>query len=198
MGLKLEYIEGQTPIEEDEKEGLKIKTISTKRDLDEFEQHNIEEAVHWIIGKKLAAQEIFSEQFICQLHKKMFGHVWDWAGKFRQTNKNIGIDKSQVSVALRQLCDDALYWIENQIYNPDEIAIRVKHRIVCIHCFPNGNGRHSRLLADIIIQKVFGGEVFSWGATNLYHADDSRTQYIAAMRLADKGDFGPLMAFSRG
>jgi Fic-DOC domain mobile mystery protein B len=162
MGLALEYIDGQTPIDEEEKYGLLIETIATKAELDEFEQQNIEEALLWTFGKKFSPQNVFTGKFMCNLHKRMYGNVWAWAGNHRKTNKNIGIDKFQIQMELKVLCDDAMFWIENQTFPPEEIAIRFKHRLVSIHCFPNGNGRHSRLLGDIIIEKLFGQRPFSW------------------------------------
>lgn len=197
MGLDLEYIDGQTPIDEDEKEGLLIGTIATKGELDEFEQQNIEEAMQWVLGKKFKAKDIFTEKFICNLHKRMYGNVWSWAGVFRKSDKNIGIDKYQIPVALKVLCDDAFFWVENKTFPPEEIAVRFKHRIVSIHCFPNGNGRHSRLMGDIIIEILFGQEPFSWGAGNLSKAGDTRTTYLQAVKAADQGEYAPLLAFAR-
>lgn len=130
MGLDLEYIDGQTPLDEDEKEGLLIPTISTRRELDEFEQLNIEQAVLWSIKRTLKSDTIFTEKFIKQVHKKMYGVVWIWAGEFRKTNKNIGVDKWQISTELKSLLDDAKYWLSNGLYNADEFAIRFKHRLV--------------------------------------------------------------------
>ena len=197
MGLDLDYIDGQTPIDEDEKEGLLIETIATKGDLDEFEQQNIEESIQWVIGRKFKAKDVFTEKFICNLHKRMYGNVWAWASSFRRTDKNIGIEKYQIPVALKVLCDDAFFWLENGTYPPGEIAIRFKHKIVNIHCFPNGNGRHSRLMGDIIIEKLFGEEPFSWGAGNITKAGDIRSTYIKALKAADAGEYAPLLAFAR-
>ena len=153
MGLELEYLSGQTPIDEDEKEGLLIPTITTRGELDEFEQKNIEEAIQWSLGRNFKPETIFTENFIKQLNLRMYGEVWAWAGTFRKTNKNIGVDKWQMPSALKSLLDDALFWVENKTLPPEEIAINFKHRLVSIHCFPNGNGRHSRLMADIIYLK---------------------------------------------
>lgn len=197
MGLELHYADGQTPIDEDEKLGLLISTISTKSELDEFEQLNIEGAMQWLKGKKFKGSEVFSEPFVCMIHRRMYGSVWSWAGKFRSTNKNIGVDKFQVSQSLRMLCNDAHYWVEHQVYSPDEIAIRFKHRLVSIHCFPNGNGRHSRLMADAIIENFFGQMHFSWGSQNLMNQDDARRAYIEAVRKADRGSISPLLQFAR-
>src|SRR5690606_22276442 len=160
-----------TPIDEEEKEGLLIETISTKAELDEFEQLNIEEALQWAFGKKFKTKQVFTEKFICNMHKRMYGNIWAWAGTFRESEKNIGVDKHQIRINLKVLCDDAIYWSENKTYSPEEIAIRFKHRLVSIHCFPNGNGRHSRLMADIIIEKLFDKVPFSWGASNLSKAN---------------------------
>lgn len=197
MGLDLEYIDGQTPIDEEEKEGLRIETISTKGELDEFEQLNIEEALQWVFGKKFKPKQVFTEKFICNLHKRMYGNVWDWAGEFRKTNKNIGVDKHQIPMQLKMLCDDVLFWIENETFPPQEIAIRFKHRLVSIHCFPNGNGRHSRLMADIIIEKLFNKEPFTWGAANLSKAHDTRKAYLNAVKAADLNNYQPLLEFAR-
>ncbi len=197
MGLNLDYTDGQTPIDEEEKEGLLIKTITTKGELDEFEQQNIEEAMQWVFSRKFKIQEVFTERFIRDLHRRMYRNVWAWAGEFRKTDKNLGVDKYQIPVDLKTLCDDALYWIEQKVYPPEEIAVRFKHRIVCIHCFSNGNGRHSRLMGDIIIEKLFNEEPFTWGAGDLSISGDPRTTYLQAVKAADKGDIAPLIDFAR-
>ncbi len=196
MGLKLEYINGQTPINEEEKEGLRIVTISTQKELDEFEQLNIEEALQWVFTKKFKPQQVFTEKFICNLHKRMYGNVWSWAGKFRKTEKNIGVKSYQIPMQLKNLCDDSLFWIENKTYTSKEIAIRFKHRLVSIHCFPNGNGRHSRLMADIIIEKIFGNTPFSWGTENLSKDSNTRKTYLKAVKEADNNKYQPLLDFA--
>lgn len=197
MGLDLEYLDGQTPLDEDEKEGLSIKSIATRGELDEFEQQNIEQAIEWTLRRSFKAEAIFTEEFIRGVHKRMYAGVWRWAGDFRRTNKNIGVDKWQIPTELRYLLDDAKFWLANNTYDAEEIAVRFKHRIVSIHCFANGNGRHSRLMADIIIEKIFKQPVFTWGAANLVKQGDTRTAYLKAIRAADAGDIKPLIRFSR-
>lgn len=197
MGLDIEYINGQTPLEEDEKDGLLIPTIATRGELDEFEQLNIEKAVQWTMQRSFKIETIFTEAFVRMLHKRMYEDVWSWAGEFRKTNKNIGIDKWQIPTELKYLLDDSLYWHQNNIYVPDELAIRFKHRLVSIHCFANGNGRHSRLMADIIIEKIYKKSVFTWGASNLSNANDARNAYLRSVKAADKGDYGLLLTFAR-
>lgn len=197
MGLKYIYEEGQTPLNEEEKDGLKIKTISTHGELDEHEQRNIEKAIEWTIHNKFSSKKILSEEFIKELHRKMFSEVWTWAGSFRKAEKNIGVSWVVVQVELRNLLDDTMYWIENSTYQSDELAIRFKHRLVNIHCFPNGNGRHSRIMADIIIESIFNKEIFSWHHSNMVKAGEVRTKYIAAIREGDKGDIQPLIKFAR-
>jgi Fic-DOC domain mobile mystery protein B len=197
MGLEFDYKNGQTPLEEEEKEGLKIKSITTQGELDEFEQLNIEKAVEWTIHIKLKSEKILTEKFIKDLHKRMYGDVWKWAGKFRMTEKNIGIPWIQIGVELKVLLDDTKYWIENKTFSPEEIAIRFKHRIVSIHCFPNGNGRHSRMMADIIMESIFGNELFSWHQSNMVKASEIRNQYIKALREADYGNVTPLIEFAK-
>ncbi|RLD22084.1 MAG: mobile mystery protein B [Bacteroidetes bacterium] len=197
MGFDLKYIDGQTPLDEDEKEGLLIPTIATRAELDEFEQQNIEDAIQWALLRPLNVDKIFTEQFIQNLHVQMYGNVWDWAGSFRRTNKNLGVDKWLIPTSLKALLDDAKYWVKNQTYASDEIAIRFKHKLVCIHCFPNGNGRHSRLMADIIADKIYKLPVYSWGANNLVQESETRTKYITAVKEADKNNYEPLLLFAR-
>lgn len=197
MGLALEYLDGQTPLDEEEKEGLLIPTIATRGELDEFEQQNIEQAVQWTLGRSFKPDTVFTRDFVCIVHKRMYADVWAWAGEFRKTNKNIGVDKWQIPTELQCLLDDVRFWHVNNTYPPDEIAVRFKHRIVSIHCFANGNGRHSRLMADIIIEKIYKLPVFTWGAANLSSEGDARAAYLRAVKAADKGDCSLLLEFAR-
>jgi Fic-DOC domain mobile mystery protein B len=198
MGLDLQYQEGQTPLDENESEGLLLKTITTQGELNEAEQLNIEEAVEWTLRKKFSVDNILSETFCNELHRKMYSEVWRWAGTFRKTDKNIGVDKYQIPIALRNLIDDCRFWIDNKTYPEDEIAVRFKHRIVSIHCYSNGNGRHSRLMADVIVSHVFGRPTFTWGAASLVKASEAREVYLKTLRIADKGDVSELVGFARG
>lgn len=197
MGLELEYKDGQTPLEEEEKEGLKIKSITNQKELDEFEQLNIEKAVEWTINTSLKPEKILTVKFIKDLHKKMYVDVWKWAGEFRRTEKNIGIKWTQIGIELQNLLDDTQYWIDNKTYPPLEIAIRLKHRIVAIHCFSNGNGRHSRMMADIIMESIFKMEIFSWHQSNMVKGDEVRKTYISALKEADDGNIEPLIKFAK-
>ncbi len=193
MGLSLQYGHGQTPIDEEEKIGLLIPTVTTQGELNEFEQKNIENAVLWLSNRRaIKAETLFSVGFVQQLHKQMFGKVWRWAGSFRQSQKNIGVDYWLIPQQLQVLLDDALLWHNEEVYPPDELAIRFKHRLVSIHCFPNGNGRHSRLMADIIMEKLYMQAPFSWGSSY----PDSRKKYITALKAADQGDIGELLRFA--
>jgi Fic-DOC domain mobile mystery protein B len=190
---------GRTPLDEDEKDGLLIPSVTTRGELDEVEQRNIEEAIRWTVERRrrFTATEILTEAFVRELHQKMLGEVWEWAGSFRESDKDIGADKYQIGIELRTLLDDCKFWIANNTFNPDEIAIRFKHRLVSIHCFANGNGRHSRLMADMIAEKIFGREVFTWGAANLLHQGEFRSVYLQALKAADNGHYKLLLQFAR-
>lgn len=196
MGLSFEYTSGQTPLDEEEKRGLKIASISLQKELDEFEQLNIEKALEWVIRTKPKQERILSEKFIKDLHRKMFNEVWTWAGQFRRSEKNLGIKWPQIPTELQVLLDDTRYRISNQTYPPEEIAIRFKHRIVSIHCFPNGNGRHSRLMADIIFEFIFKEKPFKWHRSNIVEANEIRKKYIKALREADQNNIQPLIKFA--
>jgi Fic-DOC domain mobile mystery protein B len=127
----------------------------------------------------------------------MFNQTWQWAGSFRKSDKSIGIDWTQISVALRDLLDDITYQIEHRVMSIDEIVVRFHHRLVLIHVFPNGNGRHARLIADALIMNL-GGERFSWGGNaSIATPSITRQNYLSALRTADAGDIKPLLRFAR-
>ena len=197
MGLDFEYIKGQTPLEEEEKEELKIKTIATRGELDEFEQANIEKAIEWSLKRSHSYEKILTINFIKDVHKRMFSEVWGWAGTFRKSNKNIGVDKHFISVESQKLLDDCKFWIKNKTFPEDEIAVRFKHRLVKIHLFPNGNGRHSRLCADILVSQALHKPFFSWGGRNLTDSGETRAKYLKAIYQADQGNIAPLIESAR-
>lgn len=197
MGLNFEYQEGQTPIDPSEAESLVIKSITTQKELDEFEQLYIQKAILWTYAKRLKKEQLLSEKFILDLHKKMYGDVWKWAGRYRTTEKNLGVKFYQIPVELKSLLDDCLYWIENKIFPEEEIAIRFKHKLVSIYCFSNGNGRHSRLMADLIMEKLFNQSFFTWGGRNLVKQSEHRNSYIRAVRLADQNKIQSLIDFAK-
>jgi Fic-DOC domain mobile mystery protein B len=185
--------EAATPLTEEDKRGLKLAYITNRAQLNAAEQENIARGQDWALSRR---RNLLTEQGIRSLHQHMFGDVWRWAGRFRTSETNLGINYWGIPTALRVLLDDAKTWIETQAYPPDEIAVRLHHRLTQIHPFPNGNGRHARLTADILIMQL-GGERFSWGRANLRDAGEVRRQYIAALKAADGFDIAPLMAFAR-
>ncbi|MDD2492705.1 MAG: mobile mystery protein B [Bacilli bacterium] len=198
MGLGFDYIlDGQSPLDYEERSGLLIKTVSTHQELNEFEQQNIELAIEWLMKQNILSERLLTEIFVKELHYQMFGNVWGWAGQFRQSNKNIGVDKRLIRIELKKLFDDCRYWIDNKVFCDEEMAVRFKHRLVAIHPFANGNGRHSRLMADVIMDKIFKKPVFIWGGSNLVFASVERSEYIKSVREADAGNFGPLLKFAQ-
>ena len=186
--------DNSTPLTADEKDGLQLKWITLRSELNEVEARNIAQAQIWLLSNK--NKEIFSTTFLCTLHKKMFGEVWKWAGVFRTTERNIGVAPYQIPVKLMQLFDDVKYWIANNTYSNHEIAVRFHHKLVQIHPFPNGNGRVSRLMGDIIFQKLEGKNLY-WGNTDLVNVSEVRKNYINALRNADNGDYSDLLEFTK-
>lgn len=193
--IKLEYPEGATPIDPNEAAGLLLTHITTREELDRWEQDNIIEALGWL--EKTKPKNILNEPFIRKLHKRMFGNVWRWAGTFRQSDKNIGGRWFHISTDIKALCDDASLWVDNRDEPSDEIAVRFHHRLVYIHPFPNGNGRHARLMADLLLENVLDKPRFTWGGADLASANDIRQKYIEALRAADRHDYQPLLEFAR-
>jgi Fic-DOC domain mobile mystery protein B len=186
--------EGATPLDRDELVGLKFAHVTTRGELDHLEQANIQSGMQWL--NRTRQTEILSEVFIRTLHKRLFGEVWRWAGTFRTTEKNIGVDPIMIAIELRHLIDDTRYWIDHQTYPPLEIAARFHHRLVYIHPFPNGNGRHARIMADAILTKIYGNASIDWaGGYDLQSMNERREVYISALRAADQRDYMPLFSF---
>ncbi|MBN2837969.1 MAG: mobile mystery protein B [Fusobacteriaceae bacterium] len=196
MGLNIVSKKGQTPIEDDDREYLKIKGLSNLEELNFYEHENIAKARHWLLKKKkFKAEEVISEKFILEIHKKMFADVWLWAGEFREREMNIGSSVINIRMDLRNLIDDFKYWLDNKTFSQEEMIVRFKHRLVKIHPFRNGNGRHSRLIAEVLCEKVFSLAPFSWG--DVENDDGAREKYLQALCLADSGDYREILGLVR-
>jgi Fic-DOC domain mobile mystery protein B len=182
-----------TPLTPEEKRGLIPAYITFRRELNQAEQENIARGQDWALSRR---RDVLTEKFVKDLHGRMLGDVWRWAGEFRTSERNLGIAHYEIPMAVRGLLDDTKAWIEYQSYPPDEIGVRFHHRLVQIHPFPNGNGRHSRLMADVLVMQL-GRERFTWGSANLQNAGDVRKRYIEALQTADNHDIAPLLAFAR-
>ena len=196
-GSRLERPFGATLLSEDEKDGLLIPTVILRRDLDRFEQANNQEARLFYANHSRSVGWLLSREGVRAVHKRMFDQVWSWSGSFRKSGKNIGVEPARIQIDLETLLEDTRFWLANETYPPDELCVRFKHRLVFIHCFPNGNGRHARYMADLLISKAFDLPMFSWGGDILGRNPDLRRTYITALRSADAGDIGPLLAFAR-
>ena len=188
-----EQDDAATPLSEEEKEGLIPSYIALRGELNEAEQANILEAEEWAFKRK---RDVLDERFLDKLHKQMYSRVWRWAGQYRHTGKNIGVDAYRIPTELRQLLNDCRFWIENKTYSADEIATRFHHKLVWIHAYPNGNGRHARLATDLLLTAL-GRPRFTWGCVNLVNASETRLAYVTALRAADNHDIGPLLEFTR-
>jgi Fic-DOC domain mobile mystery protein B len=187
---------GPTPIAASELEGL-IPAISAQADLNDWEATNIIEATQWAFESRASLRsDLLTSEYLKELHRRMFNNIWNWAGKFRLTEKNIGIPSYKIAIELKNLLDDVRYWIEHSTFPTDELAIRFHYRLVSIHLFPNGNGRHARLAADLLATRL-GRPPFSWGRANLVDAGEARAKYLQALSSADGGDFESLIAFAR-
>lgn len=187
-------IEGQPTLDPAELEGLRHPHVTTRGQLDQLEQANIEEGLRWLGRQR--APDMLSDGFVRTLHRQLFGQVWSWAGRYRLTEKNIGIDPLQIPVQLRTLLEDARYWAGQGTYAPVEAGARFHHRLVAIHPFVNGNGRFSRIMTDAYLEASFAVDTINWGGGyDLQSMNDRRQHYIAALRAADAGNYAPLFEF---
>ena len=194
--MEFQYAAGATPLDPDEAAGLVPSHITTQADLNAWEQANILQAVRWVARQK--KRDLLTEGFVRDLHRRMFDQTWKWAGTFRQSNKNIGVDWTQVAVKLRNLLDNTRFQIDHKVFEPDELVVRFHHQLVWVHAFPNGNGRHARLMADVLAQEL-GRPRMTWGGADveLVSMGTVRDRYLKALREADQGQWSALIAFAR-
>ncbi len=187
--------EGNTPLSEEELRDL-IPNLATKQELNEWEQKNLLLAWEWAMRDRTTPAEMATDAYVRKLHQKMFDETWNWAGEYRRTEKNIGVPVPQIREQLMNLLGNVQFWIEHQTYSADEIAVRLHHKLAFIHPFPNGNGRHARLIADVLVKKL-GRPEFTWGRVNLVGEGPTRKTYLDALDAADHGDYQPLLTFAR-
>lgn len=183
--------DGATLLDEDDAEGLIPTLVATRAQLNELEAENIRTGARWA-AKFRPRRDILTESFLRELHRRMFGTVWEWAGAYRTVNTNIGVHWPTVPAATRDFCDDVRSWESAGEWSVQEIAVRLHHRLVQIHPFPNGNGRHARLLADVYLRDQTPPLAWTGGGSD---AETVRAEYLSALRSADLGKFGPLLRF---
>jgi Fic-DOC domain mobile mystery protein B len=194
--MKFNYPDGATPIDVNELAGLIPDYITLQKELNEFEQENILSAKEKFSVTNLSYEDILDIYFLLKVHYDMFDKTWKWAGKTRKSMKNIGVDVSQIFEQTKYLCNDVKFWIENNSYPKDEIGVRFHHRLVQIHLFPNGNGRHSRFVTDLLMKSI-GNILFTWGKKDLYSQSSVRNNYINSLKEADNNNYKPLLDFVR-
>lgn len=189
--------DGVTSIDLSELEGLRFPHIRTRAQLDQLEQQNIQEGLKWL-ARQRKHKDLLAMEFTRELHQRLFGLVWKWAGSFRMTEKNIGVDPVTIHVEYHKLLNDARHWLDHRVFTPFEFAARFHHRQVQIHLFPNGNGRHSRIMTDALMEKYLNKSAINWDGRTLSRNIEHRRNYINALRKADAGDYAGLIDFLSG
>lgn len=187
--------EGATPLDDDELADLIPRHLTRRAQLDAWEQLNIAGAMAWLDGRR-ERPEVLEIGFLLELHRRMFNATWRWAGAFRVTEKNLGVAPEAIREALQNLLDDTHYWIAHESFQLDEIGVRFHHRLVVIHPFVNGNGRHARLATDLLVTGL-GASPFTWGSGSLGTSGTARARYLSALREADNGSMRALLEFVR-
>ena len=188
-----EQPDNATPLRPEEAAALRTPVVD-RRQLNEIEAANVESGRGWALRSR---KDCLTADYLCELHKRMFGDVWRWAGNYRTFDVNIGNTPFvQVPVEVRQVLDDARYWMDNGTYAPAELAVRLHHRLVLVHPFVNGNGRCTRLLADVVVKRLKAAPL-SWGSVSLAETGEARAAYVAALRDADNHDLDPLVRFAQ-
>lgn len=189
---------GATPLTPEDLAGLKIPSVTTHGELNEAEANNIIKGREWALRSRLVRlPAMLSDSFMQRLHREMFGEVWQWAGQYRTGDTNIGVAHHLIWQTLRQVYDDAQGWLQYNAYPPEEFAVRLHYRVVSVHPFRNGNGRHARMVADLILIRCFRTNPLSWSGSALRVTGETRQAYIDALHAADHHDFAPLLTFAR-
>lgn len=198
MALTGSHAPGATPLSEEDLRGLKLASISNQGELNEAEAQNILRGQEWALRSRTSTLSgMLNDDYLIRLHKQMFGDVWKWAGKTRERETNIGVAPHTIRTHLRSLYEEVGGWLEFSVYPPDELAIRLHYRVVTIHPFPNGNGRHARMLAHMVMVRHFRLNPLSWGGSALRDQNVNRKAYIDALAAADNRNFAPLLTFAR-
>jgi Fic-DOC domain mobile mystery protein B len=198
MALIGAHAAGATPLTQEDLRGLKIPSVRTHGELNEAEGVNIIRGQEWgLRSRKARMPDMLSDNFVLRLHAEMFGDVWTWAGQYRTSDTNIGVPYHRIRQDLQQTYDEARGWLEHNSYEPDEFAVRLHYRAVTVHPFRNGNGRHARMLAHLVLVRHFKAHPLPWGGNLLRGADENRRAYIDALIAADHRDIAPLLAFAR-
>lgn len=187
------YAPGATPLDADEAQALIPTHIDTMGQLNEWEQANILRAEGWLFNHKRS--DVLTEAFVRRLHREMFSETWEWAGKYRATQKNIGVPAYAIVSSVKDSIDNVRHWVLHGTYSLTEAAVRLHHQMVAIHPFPNGNGRHTRMLADALLH-AHDAPKLTWGRSSLYQDGEARSTYLRALREADNGSFASLVAFA--
>jgi Fic-DOC domain mobile mystery protein B len=198
MPLTGAHAPGATPLTPEDVAGLRARSVTTHRELNEAEANNIIKAQQWGLRSRLVrVPQMLADEFMQRLHREMFGEVWVWTGRYRERDTNIGVAHHLIRQELRRAYDEARAWLEHGTYSPEEFVVRLHHRVVTVHPFPNGNGRHARLVADLELVRHFKADRLPWGGSALRRSDATRQAYIDALVAADHHDFAPLLAFAR-
>ena len=193
--MNFSYPDGATPIDPESAAGL-IPNLTTQGELNEFEAANILLAERWALRARRDNRDVLLLTTLRRLHEKMFDLTWQWAGQFRNRDTNLGVPWQEVSIRIEQLCGNTRYQLECNAFGWDELAARFHHELVSIHPFPNGNGRHSRLAADLLLIRNRQRR-FTWGSASLVKAGAVRQEYFASLREADADSYDRLIAFVR-
>ncbi len=191
--MRLEYPKGATPIDPDEAQALIPGHITAQSELNEWESQNIQKAVTWSLSRRRTG--VLTAEFVNELHRRMFDQTWEWAGAYRRSDKNMGVPWEQVAVEVHKLLGDAGFWLAESVYSVQESAIRLHYRMVMIHPFVNGNGRHARLLADVLLYNRDLPRI-KWGGSELDTPGEARSNYLQALRAADQGDYAQLLSYA--
>lgn len=190
--MKLQYPPGATPIDSDELAGLIPAHVTLQRELNDYEEANILEAAAWLFERRRG--DPLDDEFIREVHRRMFGKTWRWAGTMRRSDKNLGVPWTSIATSMLQMLGDVRAQVGFKSYPAMELAARYHHRLVTIHVFPNGNGRHARLMADLLLAEL-APQKFEWGRDSLVTESAARRRYIESLRSADTGDYLPLLQF---
>jgi Fic-DOC domain mobile mystery protein B len=178
-----------------EERALLLPSLSTRAQLNEVERLGINAARVWALrATVLQRGDLLTEAFSRELHRRMFGGIWRGAGRYRTTGREPGWEPHRIAEGVGMFLDDTDGWLRFSTYPVHEAAVRLHQRLVAIHPWSNGNGRHARLMADVVVAS-HGEKPLTWGSRD---PESARRRYAEALRAAETGDVAPLLQFAVG
>ena len=142
----------------------------------QIDEKSLQKAFQLLESGDIARREIGTTKGLQQIHKYIFGGLYDFAGKIRDKN----ISKGGFRFANALYLNEILPKIEQMPENTFEEIIAKYVEMNIAHPFMEGNGRTMRIWLDLILKKHLN-KVINWQFVD-------KTLYLQAMERSPIND----------